>query len=142
MALPRKTVRQLRPMRVLLATDEATYADDVYAAADELGVDVTAMSTENDIETTALRIGANVVVFDAGDDFAPTARAAAAFAAVHPDVVVCVVATGVDDHLNDGRAGAVLVVHRWRSPERLLDRLSSAYLGLRAATESRSSVGP
>jgi pimeloyl-ACP methyl ester carboxylesterase len=128
-------------MRILLATDEASYADDIYAAADAFGIDVTAMSTENDIETTARRIGANVVVFDAGDDFAPTARAAAAFAAVHPDVVVCVVATGVDDHLNDGRAGPVLVVHRWRSPERLFDRLSSAYLGMRVATELRS-IGP
>jgi hypothetical protein len=131
----------VRPMRILLATDEASYADDVYAVADELGVDVTAMSTENDIEAAARRIGANVVVFDAGDDFAPTARAAAAFAAVHPDIVVGVLATGVDDHLNDGRAGPVLVVHRWRSPERLLDKLSGAYLGMRVATDLRS-VGP
>jgi hypothetical protein len=142
MMLPHDTVRRLRPMRILLATDEESYADDVYAAADELGVDVTAMSTESDIETTARRIGANVVVFDAGDDFAPTARAASAFAAVHPHIVVGVVATGVDDGLNDGRAGPVLVVHRWRSPERLLGKLSRAYAGMRVPSEPRSSVGP
>ena len=92
-------------MRVLLATDEASYADAVYAVADELGLDVTAMSTERDIGASARRIGANVVVFDAGDDFAPTARAAAVFAESHPGVLVCVTATGVDDHLSDGWAG-------------------------------------
>jgi hypothetical protein len=136
---PRETVR---PMRILLATDEESYADDVFAAADALGVDVTAAAPDSDIETTVRRVGANVVVFDAGDDFAPTVRAVSDFAGVHPHIVVCVVATGVDDHLNDGRAGHVLVVHRWRSPERLLDRLSRAYVDMRVATEPRSSVGP
>jgi hypothetical protein len=114
----------------------------MYAAADELGVDVTAMSTESDIEASVRRIGANVVVFDGGDDFAPTARTAAVFAADHPHIVVCAIATGVDDHLNDGWAGPVLVVHRWRSPERLLDRLSHAYRGMRVASDLRSSIGP
>ena len=57
-------------------------------------------------------------------------------------VLVCVTATGVDDHLRDGWAGPVLVVHRWRSPERLLDRLSRAYLAMPDASELRSSVGP
>lgn len=134
--------RPLPPMRILLATDEASYADAIYTVADELGLDVTAMSTERDIGASARRIGANVVVFDAGDDFAPTARTAAVFAEVHPDVLVCVAATGVDDHLNDGRSGPVLVVHRWRSPERLLDRLSSAYRDMPVVTALRSSVGP
>src|SRR6266404_1499683 len=121
-------------MRVLLVTDDAGYGDEVAAAGDSVGMDVIVLAADS-------RVGANIVVFDAGDDFAPTVRAAADFAGVHPHVVVCVVATGVDDHLNDGRAGDVLVVHQWRSPERLLDRLSRAYLGMRVATEPRSSVG-
>jgi len=129
-------------IRILLATDEASFADAIYGVADELGLDVTAMSTESDIGASARRIGANVVVFDAGDDFAPTAREAAVFAEAHPGVLVCVTATGVDDHLSDGWAGPVLVVHRWRSPERLLDRLSRAYLAMPVASELRSSVGP
>lgn len=129
-------------MRVLLATDEASYADAIYTAADELDIDVTAMSTESDIGASARRIGANVVVFDGGDDFVATLHAASDFAGLRPDIVVCVIATGVDDHLNDGRAGSVLVAHRWRSPERLLDRLSREYLHMPVATELRSSLGP
>ncbi len=128
-------------MRVLLVTDDAGYGDEVAAAGDSVGMDVIVLAADSDVGGAVPRIGANIVVFDAGDDFAPTVRAAADFAGVHPHVVVCVVATGVDDHLNDGRAGDVLVVHQWRSPERLLDRLSRAYLGTRVATEPRSSVG-
>ena len=127
-------------MRILLATDEESFADDVFAAADAIGVDVTAAAPDSDIETTVRRVRANVVVFDAGGDFAPTVRAAADFADVHPDIVACVVATGVDDHLNDGRADHVLVVHRWRSPERLLDKLSRAYHDMRVASEQHSSA--
>jgi hypothetical protein len=44
--------------------------------------------------------------------------------------------------LNDGWAGPLLVAHRWRCPERLLDRLSHAYRGMRVASDLRSSVGP
>jgi hypothetical protein len=128
-------------MRVLLVTDDAGYGDEVAAAGDAVGMDVIVLAAESNVAGAVPRVGANIVVFDAGDDFVPAVRAAADFAGVHPHVVVCVVATGVDDHLNDGRAGDVLVVHQWRSPERLLDRLSRAYLGMRVATEPRASVG-
>lgn len=128
-------------MRVLLITDDASYGDEVAAAGDAVGMDVIVLAAEYNVARAVPRLGANIVVFDGGDDFVPTVRAAADFAGVHPHVVVCVVATGVDDHLNDGRAGDVLVVHQWRSPERLLDRLSRAYLDLRVATEPRSAVG-
>jgi hypothetical protein len=129
-------------MRVLLVTDDADYGDEVAAAGDAVGMDVIVLAAESNAADAVPRVAANIVVFDGGDDFAPTVRAAADFAGVHPHVVVCVVATGVDDHLNDGRAGDVLVVHQWRSPERLLDRLSRAYLAMRVAIEPRSSVGP
>jgi hypothetical protein len=131
-------VRPLRPMRIVFATDEGDYADDVIAAADALGVGVTVASTADDVETTVRRTGANVLVLDAEDDFAAAARVASAFVEAHPHVVVGVVATGVDDR----RVGPFLVMHRWRSAERLVRELSRAYVHKTVATEPRSSIAP
>jgi hypothetical protein len=126
-----------RSILVLLVTDDEGYGDDVAAAGDAAGVDVTVLAGDCNLETTVRRADANAVVFDAQDEFAAVADRAESFALAHPDVVVGVVATGVDD----GWTENVLVVHRWRCADRLLDQLSHVYSGMRVAHEARSSVG-
>jgi hypothetical protein len=126
-----------RSMRVLLVTDDEGYGDDVAAAGDAVGVDVTVLAGDCNLEATARRAGATAVVFDAQDEFAAIADRAESFAAAHPGAVVGVVATGVDD----GWAENVLVVHRWRCADRLLGTLSHVYSGMKVAHAARSPVG-
>ena len=108
-------------MRILLVTDEDGYANDVIAASAAMGAAVTVAPYDWDLHGTALDVGANVVVFDAGNRFGSNVRAAKAFADVHPSVVVAVVATGVDD----GESDNVVLMHRWHCAERLLEQLRS-----------------
>lgn len=109
-------------MQVLLVSEDEGYADDLAAAADAAGVEVTVLDGERRVSAAARRIGADAVVFDAEDAFPVVAGEARAFAVLHPDLVVGVVATGVED----GDGGGLVVRHRWRAPERLLDALASA----------------
>ena len=124
-------VRSLRPMRLLLVGDVGDgYAEELAAAADPIQIDVTTVAADDDVHVAARRAHADAVVFDAGAEPRSVAVAASAFAGRHPRTIVAMVATGVDDR-NDG---AVLVSHRWRAPELLLDRLTQMYL---AASRSR-----
>jgi hypothetical protein len=124
-------------MRVLLVTDDEGYGDDVAAAGDAVGVDVTVLAGDCNLEATARRAGANTVVFDAQDEAGALTGRAGTFAAAHPRTVVGVVATGVDDGWKDD----VLVIHRWQCADRLLDRLSTVSSGMKVAHAARSSVG-
>ena len=108
-------------MQVLLVSADEGYASDIVAAADTVGMDITVVDANRRVAAFALRIGAEAVVFDAEDEFAAVAGRARAFALRHPDVVVGIVAKGVPDRYRD-----LLVQHRWRAPERLLDALVSA----------------
>ena len=111
-------------MHILLVTDEVGYAEDIVSASHAVGVGVTVAASGCALAKTAREAGADVVALDAGNRFGSSARMAEAFAARHPHLVVAVLATGVDDH----EAGNFLLAHRWNCAERLLDRLSLAYL--------------
>jgi hypothetical protein len=123
-------------MRVLLVTDDAGYGDEVAAAGDAVGIDVTVLAGECNVAATMRRAGADTVVFDAQDESGALTGRAGAFAAAHPRAVVAVVATGVDD----GWQKNVLVLHRWRCADRLLDKLSEASSGMQLAHAAASSV--
>jgi DNA-binding NarL/FixJ family response regulator len=118
-------------MRVLLVTDDVRYADRVAAAAALLGVPVIVSPTDENVDATAARAAPNVVVFDAEDAFSHMARVASAFAAIHPQMAVAIVASRATER----RARSLLVFDRWRSAERLLGELERAYVGLRVARE-------
>ena len=123
-------------MRVVLVTDDAGYGVEVAAAGDAVGIDVTVLAGECNVAATMRRAGANAVVFDAQDEVDGLADRAGTFAAAHPSAVVGVVGTGVEDGWKDN----VLVVHRWRCADRLLDQLT-VHSGMKVAHAARSSVG-
>lgn len=124
-------------MRVLLVTDDAGYGDEVAATGDAVGIAVTVLAGECNVGATMRRAGANAVVFDAQDEVGAVSGRAGTFAAAHPGPVVGLVATGVDEGWQEN----ILVVHRWRCADRLLDKLSDAYSGMKVAHAARSSVG-
>ena len=126
-----------RSMRVVLVTDDAGYGDEVAAAGDAVGIDVTVLAGECNVAATMRRAGANTVVFDAQDEVGALTGRAGTFAAAHPHTVVGVVGTGVDDGWQD----EVLVIHRWQCADRLLDTLSTVSSGMKVAHAARSSVG-
>ena len=101
-----------------------------------MGIDVTVLAGECNVAATMRRAGANAVVFDAQDEVDGLADRAGTFAAAHPSAVVGVVGTGVEDGWKDN----VLVVHRWRCADRLLDQLT-VHSGMKVAHAARSSVG-
>jgi PleD family two-component response regulator len=119
-------LRALRPMRILLVTDDARYADDVLSAAATAGLHVDLATSKENIEHIALRTTPNVVVLDAHDRLTRTARAATVFAALHPSILVVVVAIGSPERANSN----LRVFDKWRAAERLLDELARAHVGL------------
>jgi hypothetical protein len=124
-------------MRVLLVTDDAGYGDEVAAAGDAVGIDVTVLAGDSNVAATMQRARANTVVFDAQDEAGALTGRAGIFAAAHPSAVVGVVATGVADGWQDN----VLVIHRWRCADRLFDKLSDVHSGMSGADAARSVVG-
>ena len=123
-------------MRVVLVTDDAGYGDEVAAAGDAVGIDVTVLAGECNVAATMRRAGANTVVFDAQDEASALTGRAGTFATAHPGAVVGVVATGVDDAWKDN----VLVFHRWWCADRLFDSLTNVHSGMKVAHAARSSV--
>jgi AmiR/NasT family two-component response regulator len=119
-------LRALRPMRILLVTDDTRYADEVLSAAAAAGVHVDLVTSKENIEVTALRTTPNVVVLDAHDRLTRTARAATVFAALHPSILVVLVAVGGPERTNSN----LRVFDKWRAAERLLDELARAHVGL------------
>lgn len=119
-------LRALRPMRILLVTDDTRYADDVLSAAATAGLHVDLATSKENIELIALRTTPNVVVLDAHDRLTRTARAATVFAALHPSILVAVVAVGGPERANSN----LRVFDKWRAAERLLDELARAHVGL------------
>jgi len=123
-------------MCVLLVTDDAGYGDEVAAAGDAVGIDVIVLAGDCNVAATMRRAGANAVVFDAQGEVGAVTGRARTFAAAHPGAVVGLVATGVDDGWQEN----VLVVHRWRCADRLLDKLSNVYSGVKVAHAARFPV--
>ena len=126
MSVSPTNVRALRPMRILLVTDDATFADGVVSLATRRGLHVTLASTEDDLDIAALRHGPNIVVLDAHDALRRTVRAATIFAAVHVGIPVVIVANGAATPSISG----LRLIDKWSSAERLLGEVERSYLGL------------
>ena len=113
-------------MRVLLVTDDDRFADRVTAAAAQQGLPIARASTDDDLDETADATTPNVVALDARTKLGRTARTATAFASVHPSIAVVVVARKASPRTLAG----LRLVDEWSPPERLIDELNAAHLGL------------
>jgi ActR/RegA family two-component response regulator len=125
-------VRAIRPMRILLVTDDVRYADELASAASQRGFDLAQAAVGGDLDLEATAQAPNVVVLDAHDALARTSRTATAFAALHPQIATVIVANRAAKR----GVGSVLVFAKRRSTERLLGELERAYVGLSVSTES------
>lgn len=119
-------VRAIRPLRVLLVTDDSRFADELVSAAAVMGVDLELASRHDDLETSAVRRRPNVLLLDGRGAPARTTRTASVFATLHPSVAVVLVADEMPQH----RVGNLRIVNKWRSAERLLGDLELTFLGL------------
>ncbi len=130
-------VRAIRPMRILLVTDDARYADEVASAAARRGVDLELAAVGDDLDDATTENAPNLVVLDADNRLARTSRTATVFAALHPRIATVVVANRAPER----SVGDVLVIDKWRSAERLLGELEHAFLGIAQPLEARRSAG-
>jgi len=126
----------LRPMRIVLVTDDLRYSDMFLAAAARRGIPVIVAAADDDIDAVVAHNSPNVAVFDGGDSLARTARTAAAFAVVNPDIAVGVVA----DRAETRRSGNLVVIDRWRSVERLLGELQRVFVAIEPREAHHSSA--
>jgi DNA-binding NtrC family response regulator len=124
-------VRAIRPMRILLVTDDGHYAEALGSAASLQGLELSLASVGDDLDAATRLHTPNVVVLDAHDTLARTSRSATVFAALHPRVATVIVA----NHAVERSVGNVHVVDKGRSAERLLGDLEHAFLGLAAPVE-------
>jgi hypothetical protein len=130
-------VRPIRPMRILLVTDDVCYADQVACAASLKGVDLTLAALGDDLDAATTRNAPNVVVLDANNKLARVSRTATVFAALHPRIATVVVANRTPER----SIGSVQIVNKWRSAEHLLRELEHAVLGFVGSTEDVRSTG-
>jgi len=119
-------VRALRPMRVLLVTDDDAFADGLSAAAAERRVELVRTVCADDVDGATARHAPNVLVVDGRRRPRRAARSAAVSATLHPRVSVVLVA---DRAPRAGFAG-IRVVEGAGSPERLLESLELARVGV------------
>jgi hypothetical protein len=130
-------VRAIRPMRILLVTDDEGYADEVALAAALRGIDLELAATSDDLDDATTLHLPNVVVLDAHDTLARTSRTASVFAALYPRIGIVIVANRAAER----GVGGIRVVDKWRSAERLLSELEHAFLGLDSPAARRRSAG-
>ena len=119
-------VRAIRPMRILLVTDDDNYADEVALAASLRGAELERVAVGDDLDVATSRHLPNVIVLDAHDALARTSRTASIFAALYPRIAIVIVA----NRASERGGGGIRVVDKWRSAERLLHELELAFLGL------------
>ena len=120
-------VRALRPIKILLSSDDDRFAHELEAAAHDRSLGFAHVAADVDIEVALFRHAANIYVLDAGSALQRAARSATAFAELHPGIPVVVVA----DRAASPTLGSVALLDKWRSAERLLGEIERTYLGLR-----------
>ena len=126
MALP-ANVRMLRPIRILLASDDAPFVERLVEAAAARSISIDFTQAAEDIDVALARYGSNVYVLDTEDALPRGARSATAFAALHPDIPVVLIA----DRAGSRTVAGLLLLEKWRSTDRLLGEIELAFLGLR-----------
>jgi hypothetical protein len=130
-------VRAIRPMRILLVTNDGRYADDVATAASLQGVELALAAVDDDLEAITMLHAPNILVLDADNTLARTSRTAIVFAALHPRIATVIVGTRAPER----SVGNVQVVDKRQSAGRLLGDLEHALLGLAAPVEAGCSAG-
>jgi hypothetical protein len=123
----KRNVRPLRPIRILLASDDVTFVDRIASAARDRSVAIACVSGDADVHLELVRHSSNVLVFDADEALPRGARYATAFAALHPGVPVVLIA----ERAETSTVAGLLLLEKWCSTERLLGEIELAYLGLR-----------
>ncbi len=126
MSVSATNVHALRPMRILLVSDDGKFADRVVSAATRHGFHIARAASEDDLDVATIHNASNVIVLDARDALRRAVRSATVFAALHPSVAVVLVADGATTPDVSG----VRLVDKWSSAERLLGEVERAFLGL------------
>jgi DNA-binding NtrC family response regulator len=126
MSVSPTNVHALRPMRILLVSDDTKFADRVVSAAARQGLHIARAASEDDLDVATIRHAPNVIVLDARDALRRAVRAATVFAALHPSIAVVLVADGATTPDVSG----VRLVDKSSSAERLLGEVERAFLGL------------
>jgi len=127
MSVAHSNVRALRPLRILLASDDAPFAERLADGAHERKVALTCVPGDTNIDVALARYRSNVYVLDTRDALPRGARSATAFAALHPDIPVVLVA----ERAVSRTVAGLLLLEKWRSTDRLLGEIELAFLGLR-----------
>ncbi|MGN6798932.1 MAG: hypothetical protein ACTHKS_12380 [Gaiellaceae bacterium] len=122
------TPRGSRPISILLASDDASFVDELGAAAADRGVALHTLTAEQDVDVALARHGANVYVVDA--DRAPRrgARSATAFAARHPGIPVVLLTERADAPAVAG----MILFDKLRSAEPLLSAIEGLFAAVRS----------
>ncbi len=126
MSVSATNAHALRPMRILLVSDDKRFADRVVSAATRQGLHIARAASEDDLDVATIRHAPNVIVLDARDALRRAVRAATVFAALHPSIAVVLVADGATTPDVSG----VRLVDKSSSAERLLGEVERAFLGL------------
>jgi ActR/RegA family two-component response regulator len=128
-----ENVLPLRPIRVLLVSDDDRFADRLLAAAARRGLQLDRAAARDDLDRRAKRDQPDVIALDARRARRRTARAASALASLNPRIAVVLVAVGVPTSTMSG----LRLVDKALPPDRLLEELEHAYLGLAPEAGSR-----
>lgn len=121
-----RNVSPLRPLRVLVAARDARFGHVAGFLLARRGFKVERLRRPSKVLDAVSRTGVDVVIVDASDSVAETARAVAALEALHPHLTVIVVA---DDPAEAGD-GTLQILPKWTSLETLVLNLEAMHLGL------------
>jgi hypothetical protein len=83
MSVSPTNMQALRPMRILLVSDDKKFADRIVSAAARKGLHIARAASEDDLDLATIRHAPNVIVLDARDALRRAVRAATVFAALH-----------------------------------------------------------
>jgi DNA-binding NtrC family response regulator len=118
------TARPVRPLSILLASDDLPFVDKLSAAAAERGVALHTVGAEQDVDVALAQNGANVYVVDANRAVRRGARSATAFAARHPGIPVVLLA----DRADAPAAAGLILLDKLRPTAGLLGAIETAYV--------------
>ena len=117
-------VQSLRPTRVLLVSSDRPFAGVTGFLLARSGFAVTTIRRHDGILETVSRSSPSIVILDCGDSVAAGARHVAALEALHPEIVVLVVAA----ERSKGAGSTLRIVPKWCGYEQLLAEVGDACL--------------
>jgi PleD family two-component response regulator len=120
-----RNVRSLRPLRVLVAAQDARFGRVAGFLLARRGFDVEILRRPSKVLDAVSRAGVDVVIVDASDSVSEAARTVAALEALHPHVTIVVVA----DDPADADGATFRILPKWTSLETLVLNLEATHLG-------------